>query len=390
MVKTLPRYLLRQVLATLVLTVVVFTFVLLLVNVLRDVLRLLISQQATGRLVFEALGLLLPFVLMFALPMGMLTAALLVFGRFSADQELTAARASGISLLTLIGPVLGFSLLLCGVSALINLELAPRCRVAYKDLLFRLKVRMASMYLPEGRFVRDVPGCILYVRKNDGRHLRDVLVYLLHNQSNVVMRLRAPRGEYTVDADNRRLELRLFEARSVVLNEGEWRAQYFGEWIYELDLQPGRIGDEKTDIRDMTFAQLWRELKELESLILTPAESPPGTAADGRAHLDRLRGLRAELISPLRVVMHRQVAFSFACFGFTLVGIPLGVRLHRRETNVGIAVALVLVALYYSFLLLGESLAARPESVPHLIVWLPNFLFQTVGAVLLWRVNRGW
>jgi lipopolysaccharide export system permease protein len=145
----------------------------------------------------------------------------------------------------------------------------------------------------------------------------------------------------------------------------------------------------KPKISDMTFGQLQNELDDLERAMGLPTVVGGASSEAMRAQLREVEKQRNDLTEPVRVEMHRQIAFSFACFGFTLIGIPLGIRVHRREANVGVAIALMLVLVYYAFIMLGESLSTRPEFAPHLILWLPNFIFQAVGAVLLWRANRG-
>lgn len=387
--KTLHLYLTRQVAASLLLTVAVFTFVLLLGNLLKEILMLLVGGQVGVSTVLKAVALLVPFVLVYALPMGMLTATLLVFGRFSADQELTAARASGLSLLSLITPILLLSLALCGVCAWVNLELGPRSRVAYKDLLTRMRVQMAGSILQEGRFVKDIPNCIIYVGKNDGRNLTDVKVYWLENGTNITLWMRAPRGAYEFNPTNGHLALQLFDSTSVALMGGQWHPGGTGEWTYETNVTLAANSPESISISDMTFGQLRQELRNLERRLNFAPPSPRMSPEQLREQLRLVRQQKEDLALPVLVQMHWRVSFAFACFGFTLVGIPLGIRLHRRETNVGVAIALGLVLVYYSFILMGQSLAARPEWMPQIIVWLPNFLFQIVGAVLLWRANKG-
>lgn len=387
--KTLHLYLLRQVLAGLVTTVAVFSFVLLLANVLREVLLLLVNRQAPLQAAVEAVGLLIPFVLVFALPMGMLTATLLVFGRFSADHELTAVRASGVSLVSLVTPILLLSVALCGVAALINMRVGPQSRVAYKRLLARVGMERLTALVREKTFIKDIPGWIFYAGRVNGAQLSDLLIYELSPQGTVAAYVRAAEGWLQLDRTNELIHLRLQDAWRVGLVEGRRLHFFAAETELTFTNRLGRQAEERVRLSDMTLDQLWEQLDELERRVAEPVRLPGSGPVDVAARQRELARWRADVTLPVMIQIHRQFSFSFACLGFTLIGIPLGIRAHRRETSFSFAVALVLVAIYYSFFVLGQSLETRPEYHPHLILWVPNFLFEGVGAVLLWQANRG-
>ena len=175
---TLQIHLMRQILATLVMTVGVFTGVLLLGSLAKEMLFLLIDENVDLWMVAKAIGMLIPFILVFALPIGMLTATLLVFGRLSADQELTAMRASEISLLSLVSPVLLFSVLMSVVCGMINLDYAPRARHAYREMLFDIGRANIGLLLPAGTFITHFPGFTIYIGgySSDG-DMEDVRIY---------------------------------------------------------------------------------------------------------------------------------------------------------------------------------------------------------------------
>lgn len=385
--KTLHYYLTRRVLAALMMAVAVFTSVLLIGNVVKEVLLRLINGEATLGGVAQAFVLLFPYVLVFALPMAMLTAVLLVFGRFSADQELTASRSSGVSLVMLVGAVLGLSLVLCAISALVNLEVAPRCRAAYKQLMVRMGARMALAAIPEGRPVRDFPGYVLIVGRVEGRNLREVYLSKWDAEHDKATSMAfAARG--TVERTNQQIIAPLEDIVGLDRDGQKWRtasALTFGRTL-DLSRLDQPVG--KPELSNMTFDQLLDELRVSEQFPHQPTDGA-ATIGDPAGQKESWRQLGADVVTPILVQMHRQVAVSFGCFGFALVGIPLGVRAHRRETNAGIALALGLALLYYSLVILSQSLEASYSPAPCLVVWLPNFIFQVAGVIMLWRANRG-
>jgi len=157
------------------------------------------------------------------------------------------------------------------------------------------------------------------------------------------------------------IHLLLRDAWYTTTHEGERQPFFSGEVPLELGVQEKEA--KQPGLGDLTFAELCEKRRELKS--------------------------SGMITTPVDVQIHSQIAFSFACIGFTLIGIPLGIRAHRRETSVGIALSLILVVVYYSFLILGQSLETKPQLYPYLIVWAPNFIFQVLGILMLRKVNRG-
>ena len=389
LMKTLHFYLARQMLATLGMAAFVFTLVLLLGNVIKEILQLLVNRQATLSLALHAILLLIPYVLAFSLPIGMLTAALLVFGRFSAEQELTAARASGISLVSLVTPVLLLSVAVSALCAWLNCDIAPSSRAAYKALLFNAQTNHPANILRSGEMV-PLGDYMIWVGKihKDGTNLDTVRVAQWTREGEPKKSAEAPTATLARDPVHHQIILNLHGASAWEYTTNGWAPWASGELplIVNVDAQAQTLLTLPPS--DMTFRQLWERLRELDR----PQPAPlPRQKADGSPAKARREAVRiiSDFTTPVMVYLHREVAFSFACIGFTLIGIPLGIRAHRRETSVGVATALVLMLIYYSFIVLAQAWQYHPERAPCVIVWLPNFIFQAVGAVLLWQANRG-
>ena len=165
------------------------------------------------------------------------------------------------------------------------------------------------------------------------------------------------------------LILDLFDVRIDPFSDDRPGAAYCEKWSIAIPrASDARIYKAKKD--DMTFSELLNELGHVAE------EYPELDDADRRRQL-----------SSLRVELHKRMAMSAACVAFAFLGIPLGIKAHRKESSVGVGISLVLVVNFYLFIIVGESLEKRPEFLPHLIVWLPIVISVAIGSWLIHRNN---
>ena len=279
---------------------------------------------------------------------------------------------------------------MCALSALVNMEIGPRCRVAYTSILFNLRLELTAPNCPKASSIKDFKGYIFYVNKNRGGELEDVMVWVLKDETNLVTFVRAARGKVEVDAPNRRVNLNLYDGKSRDLRDDRIILEFlYGTSATSWTLARGRTTF-RPAISDMTCGQLWDELQEWEQRLKVPGSVRTSQRSNcGR----RRRSWRSWPVTrPPRSGSRSTSRWPFPspasasrCVGHSAGHPDASARDQRRHRRGPGARGGVLTA---SSCWARRSTPGR-NGAPHLIVWLPNFIFQAVGAVLLWRANRG-
>lgn len=368
----LHRHILWSVLATCLAAVGLFAAVLILGNVLKDMMGYLLAGQIEPLTFLYLMALLVPYVAAYALPMGMLAGVLLVLGRMSAQQEITAMRASGLSLFYVARPIIILGVLATMAALLINFEFMPRARTAYKAILAdAVQTNPLSFIVPK-TFVRDFPGVVVYVEEKEGAELRDIWFWRLDDQNRVQESGRARSGEVGFDEETSALEVTLRDVSAEARNDRDPEdfsrvrgTSTVGEvpLVFEVDTL---FNQRKTRVRykSMTFQQLVSE-----------------RARHAEAG-DRQEEMKASL------AISEKASTAVAVLAFAIIAVPLGIRVSRTETSANLGVALILVMSYYFLTIVVSWLEKQPSLRPDLLMWLPALLFAGLGIWLFRRVER--
>lgn len=364
--KIISRYIFREIAFPFIIILFVLTFVLLMGKILQ-IMDLMVNKGISVLDIGHLIILIMPNFMLFTIPIALLVSILIAMGRFSADNEITALKASGVSLIQMYYPVAIASLIAFIAAIVIGYFLVPQSNFATKRLLFELASQNASIGIKEKVFNSDFKGLLLYADKipADGSYMEGVIIsdnriigeqnsilakkaFLVADPKLMIVKLRMENGSiHTVSADLK-----------------NYRKVDFKSYDINLDLSTtlAALTDEHKSSTEMTMTELLERMKK--------------------------PGLDDATVRELAIEVHKKFSIPLSCIFFGLLALPLGITSHRAVKSRGFAVGVMIVTAYYLLRIGGEALVETGRLSPVIGVWTPNFVFGLLGAYLFYMASK--
>jgi lipopolysaccharide export system permease protein len=383
----LHRYVFLELLSPFLVSLFVFTGILFLTRSLK-LLELVVNKNVSVIDILSLFAYIIPQFLELAIPMSLLLAAILGFGRLSADSELIVMRASGIGIRSLLRPVLIFTAIFFTISLLLGCYIRPWANDRLNGKMFEMAQLKASSGLIAGVFNEFGP-LTMYAETVDSKsgQLGDVIISDRRNPDNSRTFI-AKHGLLLSDPESRVVYLRLFDGS---IHEGgglNYNVTYFD--INAISLEP-------TDLLSDVDA---REGKKANEMVIGELVSAVQAARDGRYTLKR--GVKKDDVqetterllvrkSRLEVELHRRFALPISCFIVVILGMALGIQPARGSkswvTAVNITMGIGIITLYYFATAFATALGQQAVVPPSLIMWMPNILFALAAYFIFRKIE---
>jgi len=343
------------------LALLIISFILVVGNIVKLV-EMVVTKGVDGLTVLKLFFYLLPSLLIFSIPISILCATLLSFGRMAYDNEITAIRSSGISLYPILLSILMTGVMFTLLCLYLNDSIIPKSHYLMRTTLQKIGIKKPTTYLEERTFIKAFKDHIMFIYRIKNGYLEDVRIY--QPQSEKPTRtIMAKSGEFISIPEKNEIKLILKDGTADEPSFDDPKVFYklnFKKYHLNLSLKD-KQNTEKLDkkVSDMTIKELEREIKRMRTLKI-----------DER---------------PLLVGLYRKYSLAFSSLIFILIGIPLAIQVKRRERSLGFALSVVICLLYYMLMAVGESLALRNIITPAFGVWLPNIIFLIIGIILTYK-----
>ncbi len=359
--RVLDRYIIKEQLKIFFLAGFVLFSVLILekVNFLSN---LLITQRAPARMIGELLLYISPTFLTLAMPLAILMSTLMLFSRLSAENEVTAMRASGISLYRLLAPVFLVSIIAGVITLYVTTSLVHKGNLKFRQTVIRILQTNFNLDIKERKFYSDFPDLVIYVNENNDGVLKGVFISDQRNmkkpkiiESRRGLLIPNPGSEFVT------MELQKGVIHSTTSAQA-YRTIAFDKYVLSLDLSKKLSQPLEKEIPHLSIPELKARIASLS------AEGKPAWAE--------------------MVALHKKYSIPLGCVVLGLLGAPVGIMTHRKGSAGGFGVGVLLIVLNYLFLMVGQGLGAGGKIPPAVAMWAPNVIMGSIGVYFIIRVSK--
>ena len=389
--------------------------------------------------IFEYLFLNLGWISALAVPMAVLVAALMAFGQFSEDNEITAMRASGISFTTIVRPALVMGLLISIILILFNSFIMPEMNFKARMLSGDIYRKRPDLNIEPGYFMDDLPSYSMIIKDKEGDVLKDVRIFSKGiNESQTSIHSKT--GQLSTIDDAIILDLYDGEIHELDLNDyGNYRRIEFDKHKITIpadDLFLNRRDTTSRSDREMTIAMILEKRKSINdrldivkgrigrALIRTGMDSlvPPSLEASqlllenyknafsadtsnsgdviyrkekdidvvSRQLTNEYNLLRsyAKSSNKYNVELHKKFSLPVASILFIMTGASLGVLFRKGGFTIATGLSFGFFLIYYILMIGGEDLADRTILTPMVGVWSPNIILLIIATYLMIHTVR--
>lgn len=439
----LARYILKEHIAPFVYALFVITF-LFLVDFLIRILSSILSKGLGWRVVLEILVLNLAWMLALSIPMAVLVATLMAFGRFSSDNEVTAMKALGVSPFKAMLPVLIVACLLGGGLVYFNNDILPEANYRAAALRNDIGRKKPTALITPRTLIRDFENYLIWIDHLDqatgklggvriysvepGKPVRytyadsasmeyanggkSIVIHLLEGENHFVdpketanyVRVAFKTQDVAIDNVDATLErhqrsyrtdrempiqemlgiVRASENRLKSLRQ-EYREKIFDE-LHALDIV--MQADTVKDVPPRLLQGTWWKDDPIGSLAYAEVKRQEKDKLYLVERYERREENELKEISQFLVEIHKKFSIPMACLVFVFIGVPLGIMARRGGIGTGVIYSVAFYLIYWVCMIRGEALADKLIIKPWVAMWAPNIIVGAGGIFLVMRMAR--
>jgi len=362
--KILNRYILKEISSAFIFGFIFFNFILF-IGIIFDLTELIFIENVplvdVGKLVIFKI----PSFFDIVIPVSLLFASLLSFGRLSSEGEIIAMRSSGISLFHITGLLLLFAFSLTLGSLLFSFSLTPWCNQYYKKTYQKIIFQRPTIQVKE-RIITNLKERRLYTYHIDPKNyeMQEIVLYEFPSDGNYIF------PQITL-AQQGKFEEEILKLKKVTFYRfgNNYRIYRRGRFDSQTVYLTPQVPEKAAEKRAIGELSLWEIAQKLSSEKTKPKPDE-------------------EKIRKLAVDFHGRIAIPLATFLMGLIAVPLAIKIKRGEKSISLGISLIITVAYYVLFMAGRFLGRGGLLPPYLAMWLPNILLSAAGIWLSTRLTE--